>query len=98
MKIDDLNQLKINEGMSQIKTLPVWGDYSLIPFTAIKKQISFLMADDFHGREHAPVDLIVLPSKDPICWSYEKSEDFAQRVEVVDGPHDIRKIKLTNYY
>jgi fatty acid synthase len=98
IELGELQQLKFDEGMERLQKLPIWGDYSMIPFNAIKKQVSFLMAEDFFNQQYASVDLIVLPSDDPVCWSLEKSKDLAQKVEVVDGSHDIRNICLTNYY
>jgi hypothetical protein len=98
IELAELQKINLNEGMERLQKLPIWGDYSMIPFNAIKKQVRFLMAEDLINPQYAAVDLIVLPSDDPVCWSMEKSKNFAQKVEVVDGSHDIRNICLTDYY
>ncbi|MEJ2619066.1 MAG: beta-ketoacyl reductase [Candidatus Thiodiazotropha sp.] len=98
IELEELQQIALEDGMERLKKLPIWGDYSMIPFNAIKKQVSFLMADDFLNPQYAAVDLIVLPSDDPVCWGMEESKNLAQKVEIVDGSHDIRNICLANYY
>jgi len=89
--IDDISE---EDAMSQIRTFPWFGDFSIVSYREMINQVKFIVTDHFYSKDLSTVDKIIIPSGDELCWTLDKASTMSSNVEQVEGVHDLRTIPL----
>lgn len=92
--VDFLDNLSEKAGHRILRRMPWYIKSSSLKYDEIIKQLRLFVQDKIYEKPLGKVDIIVIPNQDKLCFNKEKAIEYANKIEFVEGTHNINKLPL----